>query len=86
MAGQITGHVKKTISATAFKAHCLRLIDQVHDTGQPVTITKRGRVVATLQLTGDEAEKPRLKLRGTLKFHKDPFKPAVDPSDWDALK
>jgi prevent-host-death family protein len=75
-----------TIAASEFKARCLKLIDQVHDTGKPITITKRGKVVAVLQPAGHEDEKPWLKLRGTLKFYKDPFKPAVDPSEWDALK
>ena len=79
--------MKKTIGATEFKARCLKLIDQVHDTGQPLTITKRGKVVAVLQPAGDLEEKPWLKLRGTGKYrYKDPFKPAVDPSEWDALK
>jgi prevent-host-death family protein len=76
----------KKIAASEFKARCLALLDQVHDTGQPITITKRGKVVAILQPAGDEDEKPWLKLRGTVKFYKDPFKPAVDPSEWDALK
>lgn len=74
------------IPASEFKARCLKLIDQVHDTGKPITITKRGRVVATLQPAGDENAKPWLRLRGTVKWYKDPFKPAVDPSEWDALK
>lgn len=80
--------MKKTIAATEFKARCLKLIDQVHDTGQPLTITKRGKVVAVLQPAGDEDLKPWLKLRGSAKkySYKDPFKPAVDPSEWDALK
>jgi prevent-host-death family protein len=76
----------KKISATEFKARCLKLIDQVHDTGKPITITKRGRVVATLHPAGDEDAKPWLKLRGTIVRYDDPFKPAVDPSDWDALE
>jgi prevent-host-death family protein len=76
----------KKISATEFKARCLKLIDQVHDTGRPITITKRGRVVATLNPAGDQDDKPWLKLRGTIIRYDDPFKPAVDPSEWDALK
>ena len=78
--------MKKTIGASEFKARCLKLIDQVHDTGQPLTITKRGKVVAVLQPAGEEAEKPWLKLRGTVKFYKDPFKPVLDESDIEALK
>ena len=77
----------KKVPATEFKAKCLKLIDQVHDTGTPITITKRGKVVATLQPAGDEDEKPWLKLRGRGKYsYKDPFKPAVDPSDWNVMK
>ena len=37
-----------TISATEFKAKCLHLLDQVAETGQPIEITKRGKVVARL--------------------------------------
>ena len=77
----------KKVPATEFKAKCLKLIDQVHDTGKPITITKRGKVVATLQPAGDEDEKPWLKLRDRGKYsYKDPFKPAVDPSDWNVMK
>jgi prevent-host-death family protein len=32
-----------TIGAGEFKAHCLRLIDEVSRTGEPLTITKRGK-------------------------------------------
>jgi prevent-host-death family protein len=76
----------KKVAATEFKAKCLKLIDQVHDTGKPITITKRGKPVAVLQPLSEEDVKPWLKLRGTIKFYKDPFKPAVDLSEWDALK
>lgn len=76
----------KKVAATEFKARCLALIDQVHDTGKPITITKRGKPVAVLQPLSEEELKPWLKLRGTIKVYKDPFKPALDPSDWDALK
>jgi len=77
----------KRVPATECKAKCLKLIDQVHDTGQPITITKRGKVVATLQPAGDEDEKPWLKLRDRGKYsYKNPFKPAVDPSDWNVMK
>jgi len=78
-----TGQMKKIVGATEFKAKCLALIDQVHDTGKPITITKRGRPVAVLQPLADEDAKPWLKLRDTIKFYKDPFRPAIDPSAWD---
>ncbi len=36
------------ISAAKFKATCLKLIDRVAETGEPITITKRGKVLARL--------------------------------------
>jgi prevent-host-death family protein len=40
--------MKKTISAAAFKAHCLKLMDQVNAQRAEVVITKRGKPVARL--------------------------------------
>lgn len=36
------------ISATEFKAKCLELMDLVHETGETIEITKRGKVIACL--------------------------------------
>jgi antitoxin (DNA-binding transcriptional repressor) of toxin-antitoxin stability system len=41
------------ISATEFKAKCLEILDQVNRTGNPVRITKRGKVVAELRAPYD---------------------------------
>lgn len=38
----------KSIKAGEFKAKCLSLMDEVAASGEPVTITKRGRPVALL--------------------------------------
>jgi prevent-host-death family protein len=38
----------KTMSAGEFKSRCLKVMDQVRTTRQPVVITKRGRPVAKL--------------------------------------
>ena len=47
----------RTIPAGQFKARCLSLIDEVSQTHQVITITKRGRPVA--RLVPLEEEKPR---------------------------
>lgn len=44
------------ISAVQFKATCLKLIDRVAETGEPVIITKRGKVLARLV---PDHDKPR---------------------------
>ena len=38
----------KTVKASEFKAKCLRLMDEVAKTGQPLIITKNGKPVAQL--------------------------------------
>ncbi len=39
----------KMIGAAEFKAHCLRILDEVQRTGEAVTITKRGKPVAEVK-------------------------------------
>ena len=39
----------RLVSATELKAKCLALLDEVHDRGDVITVTKRGRPVAILQ-------------------------------------
>lgn len=40
--------VIKRIKASEFKAKCLRLMDEVSESGEPLVITKNGRPVAQL--------------------------------------
>jgi len=37
-----------TIAAAEFKARCLRLLDEVQATHEPLTVTKRGKPVARI--------------------------------------
>lgn len=39
----------RTITATEFKSKCLALLDEVNQTGDTLTITKRGVQVATVE-------------------------------------
>ena len=39
---------QRVVSATEFKAKCLALLDEVQESGDTITITKRGRAVATV--------------------------------------
>ena len=40
---------RKLIGATEFKARCLSLLDNLHEQGGEIIVTKRGRPVATVQ-------------------------------------
>jgi len=74
-----------TYPAAEFKAKCLALIDPVRERGEPITITKRGRVVARLVPAGDEAARPWLALRGRGRWTGDPYGPVVAESEVQAL-
>ena len=41
--------MNKVIGAAEFKAHCLRILDEVARTGESVTVTKRGKPVAEVK-------------------------------------
>jgi antitoxin (DNA-binding transcriptional repressor) of toxin-antitoxin stability system len=38
----------KMVGVTEFKAKCLRILDELERTREPVTITKRGRIIGEL--------------------------------------
>ncbi|MBN9086632.1 MAG: type II toxin-antitoxin system Phd/YefM family antitoxin [Reyranella sp.] len=71
----------RKINAAAFKARCLALIDEVAETGQPITVTKRGK--AKVQIVAVR-EKPKTlwgATKGTFKIVGDIVGPIVD--EWD---
>ncbi len=76
----------KMIGAAEFKAHCLRILDEVERTGEGVTVTKRGRPVAELNPVAKK-EPGKLffgSMKGTVLKYEQPFDPAIDPDEWEA--
>ena len=74
------------VPAAEFKARCLALLDEVHQTGKAITITKRGRIVARLVAADEDEQRPWVRIRGTAKWVGDPVAPAIDEDDIDALR
>lgn len=77
----------RTIPAGEFKQTCLRLLDEVGETGEPIVITKRGKAVA--ELVPARPERPddwRGAMRGRGEIRGDLVAPAVGPREWDALR
>jgi len=74
------------VAAADFKARCLALIDHVRERGEPITITKRGRVVARLVPAGDEDDRPWMRVRGRARWAGDPLAPVVDDEDVQAFR
>ena len=74
----------KVIKAGEFKAKCLKLMDEVAETGKPIVITKNGKPVAQL---APVTRKPKTlfgALKGTVVIKGDIVGP-VD-AEWNALR
>lgn len=83
--------MNKIVSASEFKAKCLKLIDEMQRDGQPVTITKRGKVVAELKpkdVTPGELLRSAFGIvkSDRYRFDLDPSEPAAAAEDWEALR
>lgn len=75
----------KTIAADRFERHCLRLLDEVVASGEPLTITKGGKPIA--QLTAAPVEQMddwAGAMRGIGEILGDLVAPAVEPDAWAA--
>jgi len=70
----------REITATEFKARCLRLLDEVAGTGETLVVTKRGRPVVRV-----EPSTPPVDLSGSVRLLVGPDQ-FVEPLDiaWDA--
>ena len=79
------------ISVTEFKHRCLEIIRRVEESGTPVAITRRGKVVARLQpaLRGGERRdlKPWEQLRAMGgRLLAEPEESVIRDEDFDALR
>ena len=75
----------KMVSATEFKARSLKLIDEMERSGEPLTITRRGKASLTLSARKAGVERPASLigcLKGSVKILEDISGP-IDP-DWEA--
>jgi len=75
-----------TMPAGQFKARCLKVMDEVRSTREPVIITKNGRPVAKLVPAEDPSDDFLGKLSGAMKIVGDITQPIEDPEAWDALR
>lgn len=76
----------KRMRASTFKTHCLKVMDRVQETGEPVVVTKRGKPV--VKVVPVETRKDDL-----FGFMKDQFEivgdilsPAVPLDEWESTK
>jgi len=74
----------KSMRAGEFKARCLKVMDQVRATREPVIITKRGRPVAKLVPVDKRGDDIFGCLKGVMEIVGDIESPLVAPEDWEA--
>lgn len=74
-----------TLNASDFKARCLAILDQVNETGEIVTILKRGKPIAQLVPPVQEEDGyPQQSLRGSVRILGDIVSPVLPEGAWEA--
>jgi prevent-host-death family protein len=73
----------RTMAAGEFKAKCLAVMDEVNETGEPIQITKRGKVVACLTPPKEVASR-KLTVNSISARLRDLATIAGDPDEWIA--
>ncbi len=86
---------ERSIAAGEFKAKCLKIMDEVKETGRPVVVTKRGEpVIKVVPITnGKDKRKKRDdffgRLKGVIEIVGDPddlIKPVFALDEYDMFK
>jgi prevent-host-death family protein len=78
--------VMKKMAAGEFKTQCLKVMDRVNSTREPVLITKKGRPVAKL-VPADTATKDFLgSLAGVIEIVGDIESPVEPAEAWEVLR
>jgi prevent-host-death family protein len=76
----------KTMAAGQFKARCLKVMDEVQNTREPVVITKKGKPVAKLVPPDTPPRNILGCLKGVIQVVGDIESPVVPPEEWEALR
>ena len=76
----------RKIAAGKFKAQCLKVMEQVRTTREPVLITKRGQPLAKLVPAEKSSDDFIGRLEGVITIVGDIESPIVPLEDWDALR
>ncbi|MGB7417186.1 MAG: type II toxin-antitoxin system Phd/YefM family antitoxin [Thermosynechococcaceae cyanobacterium] len=75
------------ITISKFKAQCLRLLDEVNRTGEPLTITRNKQPIVTIYPAPNSKRRVPFGIsKGTGQITGDLVAPAADLDDWEALQ
>ncbi|MBX9946278.1 MAG: type II toxin-antitoxin system prevent-host-death family antitoxin [Reyranella sp.] len=73
----------RKINASTFKARCLALIDEVAESGESITVTKRGKAKVQIVAVREKPKTLRGATKGTFKILGDIVGPVDDDYDED---
>lgn len=75
------------VNISEFKATCLRLLEQVRQTGQPLEILKNGEPLAIVHAAPPRPRKEAYgAMRNTLRGEVGDLISPLDESDWEVLR
>ena len=75
----------KKMAAGAFKAHCLRVMDEVQKKRETIVITKHGKPVVKIVPADQDKDEIYGFLKGKGKIIGDVVSPALTPEEWGDL-
>lgn len=73
----------KKMQATAFKAQCLSIMDDICASGETVVVTKRGKPVVCVSPVPKPSGRFLGRLKGLFTIEGEITKPIIPPEDWD---
>ena len=76
----------RQMRASTFNAQCLKVMNDVHATGEPVVVTKRGKPVVKVIPAGTENSDILGFMIGRMKIVGDIESPVVPLKDWKVYK
>lgn len=76
--------MSESISKSEFKAHALAVLRNIEETGEPRTITDRGKPTLEIRKLRVEERSPLDKLRTSVVAFEAPTEPVAE-TDWEAL-
>jgi prevent-host-death family protein len=76
----------KQMRASVFKAQCLKVMNRVQATGEPVVVTKRGKPVVKVVPADPEEDDIFGFMKGRMKIVGDIMSPVVPLEEWEILK
>jgi len=78
-------NTERTIPAGAFRDQCLRLMDEINETGESMVVTKHGKPVVVVSPVPRPVTGFVGLMAGTTRIFDDLEGPAIPPGEWNMV-